>query len=353
MAPLGRSIAGIVLAAALAAPLVQPAAGQPAAPVRIRGYLVDVLSPTRIVLDAFEVDEDRTYLVEVGGLREQTAGILRVGADLDVEGSLDASAGVVLAARVTRRPPPREHGPETSTISTAVPIERSEKSFWDWLKVQVKEPDFGRRRSGHLTIRHATHFEIVANPEVQEYIADLGARLVPPFQRDLPGDDPAKIPFRFHVVRSDMAGAMAAASVILVYTRTFEILDNEAQLAWLLAHEIAHVTQKHSWRLSRMPPSPIRTGYARAYENQADRLALEYASSAGYDPREAATTWKLMARRLGFSPLRNTHESHPMRRALVMAALEANYHAADYGAFRTEGSRFREIAGGLKRSARR
>jgi len=344
-----RTIARVVLAVGLLALLVQPGAGQQARRARVRGYVVEVLSPTEFTLDDFGVGEDRIYRVNVEGVPNLAADVVRIGADLAIEGLLDSVAGELRATTLKRQPPPEDDTPATTTISTPVPIEPSEKSLWNWLKVEVKEPDFDRRRSGRVTIRNDIHYEIIANAEIQQYIADLGTRLVPPYQRDLPDGDPAKIPFKFYVVRHDQAGAAVATAVIMVYTRTFEILKNEAQMAAMVAHEIAHITQKHLWRLDKMPPSSFKVEFARSYENQADRLALEYAANAGYDPREAARTWRLMAQKLGFTPLRGSHENYSVRRAFIMGELEANYHQLDYGGLKTEESRYKQIAERVKK----
>ena len=333
-----RTIARVVLAVGLPALLVQPGAGQQTKRAHVRGYVVEVLSPTQFTLDDFWVGGNRTYRVNVEGVPDRAADVVRIGADLEIEGLLDSSAGDLRATTLKRRPPPEDNTPATITISTPVPIEPSEKSLWNWWRVEVKEPDFDRRRSGGVTIRNDIRYEIIANAEIQQYIADLGTRLVPSYQRDLPDDDPAKIPFKFYVVRQGQAGASALATgVVMVYTRTFEILKNEAQLTSIVAHEIAHLTQKHLWRLDKMPPSSIKERHVRSYENQADRLALEYALNAGYDPREAARTWKLMAQKLGFTPLRGSHENYSVRRAFVMGELEGNYQQLDYGALKTEG----------------
>lgn len=343
-----RTIARVVPALGLIGLLVQPGAGQQANHVRVRGYVVDVLSPTQFILDDFGIVEDRTYRVNVEGVPGFVAALVRIGADLDIEGRLDASAGELRAVTLKRRLPPEDTTPATTTISTPVPLAPGEKSLWNWLRVKVKEPDFDRRRRGWLTIRNNVQYEIVPSAEVQKYIADLGTRLLPAYQRDLPDDDPAKIPFRFFVVRHDQAGAIAVATMIMVYTRTFEILKNEAQIASVLAHEIAHITQKHSWRLDQMAPSSLKERFNRSYENQADRLALEYTVQAGYDPREAGRTWKLFARKLGFSPLPGTHESYPMRRAFIMGELEANYQI-DYSGLKKEESRYQQIAERVKK----
>jgi hypothetical protein len=274
---------------------------------------------------------------------------VRIGADLEIEGRLDSRAGTLHALTITRQLPPEDHTPETTTISAAVPFEPGETFLWNWLRVKVQEPDFARRKSGRVTIRSDSSYEIIPDADIQTYIADLGMSLVPSYQRDLPDDDPAKIQFRFYVVRRDQPGAVSLATgVVLVYTRTFEILRNEAQMASVLAHEIAHLTQKHLWRLDGMAPGPIREGFSRSYENQADRLALEYSTHAGYDPREAATTWKLMARKLGYTPLRGTHENHSVRRAFIMGVLETSYQDLDYRNLRTEEGRYRQIADRVK-----
>ena len=98
-----------------------------------------------------------------------------------------------------------------------------------------------------------------------------------------------------------------------------------------------------------MAASSIREGFARSYENQADRLALEYAASAGYDPREAARTWKLMAQKLGYTPLKGTHENYAVRRAFIMGELEANYHQLDYRGLKKEEGPYKEIAARVKK----
>ena len=340
-----RPVTRTIVAVGLSAFLVQPGAGQQAK--RVRGYVVELFSPTQFLLDDHGIVEDRTYRVSVSDVPD-LAGVVRIGADLEIEGHLDSSTDELRATAVKRRPPPEDHSPEAATISIEAPIEPGEKKLREWLRVEVKEPDFDRRRSGRLIIRNRPDYQIIANADVQQYVAEVGRRLVPAYQRDLPDADPAKTPFRFFVVRKEQAGATAVASFILVHSRTFEILKNEAQIASVLAHEIAHITQRHVWRLDQMPPSSVRVRFARSYENQADRLGLEYMASAGYDPRETARTWKLLARKVGFTPLRGTHDSHPARRAFIMGELEAHYGHTDYSNLGTEETRYTKIAALVK-----
>lgn len=316
----------------------------------MRGYVVEVVSPTELRLDDYRLDDEHTYRVNLEGVPNLPSDPIRIGADLDLEGVLDPATSEYRATTLKRQPRQADKTPKTTTISTAAPIESGEKRFWDSLRLDVKDPDFERRRSGGVTIQNNIHYEIMANADIQRYIADLGWQLVPPYQRDLPDGDPLKISFKFYVVKLDQAGATSLANgVIMVFSRTFEILQNESELASVLAHEIAHVTQKHLWKLQRMAPSPIRTDFERAYENQADRLSLEYAVNAGYDPRGAAQTWKRMARKLGFTPLRGSHENYSVRRAFIMAEIEANYATLDFTSLKTEEERYKQIAERVKK----
>jgi hypothetical protein len=340
--PRRASLTAVALLLCLAA-LAHPSAGQEAKRTRVRGYVVQIASPTEFTLDALDIVDRRSYRVDAGEIPDLAGSLVRIGADLEIEGRHDGAENGLLATTIRRRPPPDDKTPATTTISTLVPIEPGERRLWNWQMVKVKEPNFDRRRSGQVSVRNAEFYDIIANAEVQSYVADLGSRLIPSYQRDLADDDPAKIPFKFYVVRRDQAGAVAIATTILVYSRTFEILKNEAQIASVVAHEIAHVTQKHTWKLDGMAPSGFKLDYNRSYENQADRVGLEYLLNAGYDPRESARTWKELALKLSFSPLHVTHDSFPARRAFIMGELEANYQM-DYSGLKTEEDRYTQIA---------
>jgi hypothetical protein len=322
-------------------------AAQDHRPVRLRGYVVDVIPPAQLTLEDYRITEDRVYNVRL----DPDVGLdtIRIGAELELMGILE-STGEFRAATYKRRPAPVDETPAAATISTAVPLERGERGFWESLRLEIKEPDFARRRSGGVTIRRNTHYEVIAKAEVQAYIAEIGWRLVPAYQRDLPNDDPTKIPFKFYIARNADFGAVALANgVVVVFSGVFDVLQNEAQLASILAHEISHVTQKHGWKLSKMTPAARLFGYNRSFENQADRLSLVYAIDAGYDPREAPRSWTRVAKKLGFTPLRESHENYAMRRAFMMSELAERYRTLDYSARKVEESRFRHIAELLKK----
>lgn len=83
------------------------------------------------------------------------------------------------------------------------------------------------------------------NPRVQEYVNRLGQQIVP--------DDSEKL-YSFKVIVSPIPQAYTLSTgTVLVSTGMISLLDNEAQLAYVLAHELAHVYKDH-WRIKVMLP---------------------------------------------------------------------------------------------------
>lgn len=157
--------------------------------------------------------------------------------------------------------------------------------------------------------------------ELQKYVTKVGNRLIPRYQKDLPNDYPGKLTYRFAVIEDESFNAFALPDgAIFVHTGLLKNLKNEAQLAAVLGHEIAHVTHEHSRKRFQDPKGtwlPIaailggaivggKTGaaagaitanavlqsYNRGDEDQADRVGLYYMSQAGYDPRESPKVWR-------------------------------------------------------------
>lgn len=132
-----------------------------------------------------------------------------------------------------------------------------------------------------------------------------------------------------------------------VYTGLLKVAKDQNQLAAVLGHEIAHVTQQHSnERVSQafiaeggLTAASLALGgggpkhdlamaalglgaqygvlmpYGRAQESEADVVGLEYMASAGFDPRGAIELWKNMAEAAGGGPpeFLSTHPSHETR----------------------------------------
>ncbi|MDX1751090.1 MAG: M48 family metalloprotease [Methylophaga sp.] len=154
---------------------------------------------------------------------------------------------------------------------------------------------------------------LVDDPEVNSYINSLGHRLV------TNSDDPGRS-FTFFVVPDSSVNAFAApGGFIGIHTGLMLTSEAESELASVMAHEIAHVTQRHILRnferskrmsipmtaamiaaalLGVADPSAgsaaimavqagnvqMQLDYSRAHEAEADNLGMQTLVNAGFDP---------------------------------------------------------------------
>jgi len=155
-------------------------------------------------------------------------------------------------------------------------------------------------------IEKSTHF--ITDPVVDEYVNRIGQNIVK--------NSDCKVPFTIKVIDSDEINAMALPGGFF-YVNSGLILaaDEEAEMAGVMAHEIAHVCAHHAAReMTRlnyaqigMVPLIMMTGYSwtgygiyeaaqlaipitflefsREFEAQADYLGVQYMYRAGYDPQ--------------------------------------------------------------------
>jgi beta-barrel assembly-enhancing protease len=150
-----------------------------------------------------------------------------------------------------------------------------------------------------------SQIKLVNDPVVTEYVNRIGQNLV--------RNSDAQVPFTIKVIDSDVVNAMALPGGFF-YVNSGLILaaDEEAEMAGVMAHEIAHVAACHYGRemtranLLQMMSIPFifmggAIGYAgyeamglgipltflhfsRGFEAEADYLGIEYMYRAGYDP---------------------------------------------------------------------
>src|ERR1017187_4509179 len=86
--------------------------------------------------------------------------------------------------------------------------------------------------------------QLYNNPMLQRYINAIGQRLVPK-------DSPNIYSFKLELDPIPKAEALSTGT-ILISTGMVSMLDNEAQLAYVLGHEIAHVEKNHAYTIVRM-----------------------------------------------------------------------------------------------------
>ena len=88
---------------------------------------------------------------------------------------------------------------------------------------------------------------IYENQKLDHYLQQIIAKIAPP-------DAKKKLTFRVRVITDPFLNAFAFPNgVIYIHTGLLARLDNEAQLAALLAHEVSHCTQQHSLRAIKGP----------------------------------------------------------------------------------------------------
>lgn len=192
-----------------------------------------------------------------------------------------AIAALLVSGCATTRLPP-------AAVSGEFRLEEDERSLWR----QAEEAE-RRFEAGGI---------VVADAELEGYLQDVARRLVPPPVW-------AAIPFRIRVVRNPYLNAFTLPNGrIYVHTGMLARMENEAQLATLLAHEMTHATHRHAVRefrdlqnnaamaigLNSILPgigalaglSAVR-GYSREMETEADVVGLRLVADAGYDVEES------------------------------------------------------------------
>jgi predicted Zn-dependent protease len=164
--------------------------------------------------------------------------------------------------------------------------------------------------------------DIVHVPELQEYLEQLGNRLTASIGLE-------KDSFTFFLVNDNSVNAFAVpGGYIGVHTGLLLTANNEAEVASVLGHEIAHVTQQHIPRMisaqqKNLLPNlaTILAGiliggqateaaiaissarsienqltYTRAFEREADRIGINILANSGYDTNSMADFFELMQR---------------------------------------------------------
>ena len=177
--------------------------------------------------------------------------------------------------------------------------------------------------------------KILADQHWQNYFNEIGQKIVKVSDRP-------NIEYHFTVIESDDINAFATpGGYVYIYTGLLRIIDDEAQLAAVTAHEISHVVARHSVkRLQQvlgvsilyeivlgessgevldaaigLGLSVALSGYSRGYEKEADQYGVIYLEKAGFNPLGAENLFINMREASGGSGERSFFEnmlaSHP------------------------------------------
>ena len=186
------------------------------------------------------------------------------------------------------------------------------------VSISLSPPLAAMSEKEELKVGKEMHEEILAkmpvyeNAEVQQYVARVGQHIA------TNGDRP-ELEYTFTVIDSSDINAFAVPGGYIYLNRgLLAYLDSEAQLAGVLAHEIAHVTEHHASRqefwskatsfgsklaaifvamqtgsgaaagvtddTGQMLGSAFVRGYGRDMELEADREGAKFMLRSGYDP---------------------------------------------------------------------
>ena len=176
--------------------------------------------------------------------------------------------------------------------------------------------------------------KLIKDPVITEYVNRVGQNLV--------RNSDSKVPFTIKVIDSDEVNAFALPGGFF-YVNSGLILaaDNEAELAGVMSHEIAHVAACHIARentrgtLAQLASIPVifvggwagvgaanavgpalmgtMMKFSRGFEAEADYLGLQYMYKSGYDPQAFTAFFEKIQAQEKKKPglLAKTFESHP------------------------------------------
>lgn len=204
--------------------------------------------------------------------------------------------------------------------------------FWGWLGgSREKEAAIGRQ----LSLEVEQQAKMVEDPVITEYINRVGQNIV------LHSD--SKTPFTIRVIDSDEVNAFALPGGFFFVNKGLILAaDNEAEIAGVMAHEIAHVAARHAMEnagkgqfigygilAGLILAGPIGATvlqntaglgqalaffkFSRSAEEEADRLGVQYLYAAGYDPTAMSTMFEKLASKNKKKPgtLSKLFSSHP------------------------------------------
>jgi beta-barrel assembly-enhancing protease len=214
---------------------------------------------------------------------------------------------------------------------------------------------------------------LVADPIITEYINRIGQNLV--------RNSDSQVPFTIKVIDSDDINAFALpGGFFYVDSGLIDAAETEAELAGVMAHEIAHVAACHMARQRTrgqlmnigamsvmMIGGPIGYGvyeaagiampmtflkFSRGFESEADFLGVQYMYKAGYDPQAFTSFFervKAMEKRHENAVVKafETHPQTPDR--IAKTQKEINTLLPPQNEYKVDTSEFQEVKAQLNR----
>ena len=136
---------------------------------------------------------------------------------------------------------------------------------------------------------------VVYGDEISEYVSKIAEKLLAKNDLELYKK------LRFYTIKSNEVNALSTdQGIVFVTTGLISQLANEAQLAFVLGHEIAHYKERHVIEAFEYKSQNYRNGirqmsvYSKDHEIEADKLGLQYYYNAGYSEIELLPTFDVL-----------------------------------------------------------
>lgn len=206
----------------------------------------------------------------------------------------------------------------------------------------------------------------IHDPIVTEYVNRIAQNIV------LHSD--AKVPFTIKVLDANEVNAFALPGGFLYVNRgLLEAADNEAEVAGVMAHEIAHVAARHGienaskgelmqwgslpliflggiggYVIQQVAGLAIPLTYlkfSRGAEKEADRLGAQYMWASGYDPNALVTFFEKLQAQERRKPgtLEKAFSTHPMTGDRIKEVRDLIIRFPDRGEYEISTSEFKEV----------
>ena len=362
---------------------------------KFKGYLWDVQG-RNLVVEGVSVELRPDAQIERKNQKDISAADLRIGWEVEVEGDRrgDRFVAKKLKVRNKKNDDVKVRGFIGTVSDVSIEVEGLEM-FWPRMterpvlepgmrlegkgivlddgSVQLTEVELGARgfnqdeakfmnlvRQDVAKLKDA--LELYDDAELIAYVTGVGESLVPAWV------DPNELDFDFTVIDDPSLNAFALPDgSVVMHTGLLAILENEAQLATVLGHEIAHATNRHGYRGYKnqnkmkwlqlgaiaggiaveaatdkgwagalaglgagLTVSAMVNGHGRKLEDEADRIGLNYMVDAGYDPFQAPEVWRVFDRYTSDqNKVQNfffsDHSTHAARISNLMREINAQY----------------------------
>ena len=192
-----------------------------------------------------------------------------------------------------------------------------------------------------------SQIKLYGNPELDAYVNEVGQRIAA-------HSDRPNIPYKFQVVDQPTVNAFATmGGFVYVHTGLLKSVENEAQLASVLAHETGHINARHI--VKDMQKQAIEGGImslagvsnsqlanigvnlainkpgSRGHELEADRLGLKFLAKSGYPQSQMVQFMQGLLKMKAPPTFLNDHPGVPQRIKELQKHIDPNFPETTLG----------------------